>query len=223
VSDGALSFYHDRFVRTRVSKFTYGIFGDIEFNPADSDHKRRLPQAFTHLSGDLVIPDCFDVILPKVCLFFFVITLLISLSTQNTQVSETKEFRRSYFRIRESKDEFKSFTRSIWCYRGAVVMPKWKDVDTRKCMVFETMKYYLTGSIENYTELCTIEVDLSHLPLSPQPQVSGEGIFYRLSFDIVLLFGQTELEAAVAWKEKVGPLLVLLLSHIFIYTILSGY
>ena len=65
------------------------------------------------------------------------------------------------------------------------------------------------GSIEIYTELCTIEVDLSHLPLSPHLNFVGDVIFYRLSFDIVLLFGQTELEAAVAWQENVGPLLIL--------------
>jgi hypothetical protein len=78
---------------------------------------------------------------------------------------------------------------------------------------YETMKYDLMGSTENYTELCTIEVDLSHLPLLPRSNVSGE-TFYRLSFDTVLLFGLTELEAVVAWKENVRPLLVLLIAPI---------
>jgi len=83
------------------------------------------------------------------------------------------------------------------------------------------MKYDLMGSTENYTELCTIEVDLSYLPLSPQSNVFGQ-TFYCLSFDTVLLFGLTELEAVVAWKENVRPLLVLPIAHIFIYTMLSG-
>ena len=61
------------------------------------------------------------------------------------------------------------------------------------------------GSTENYTELCKIEVDLSHLALSPQSNFPGGGTFYHLSFDTILLFGQTELEAVVAWKEDVGP------------------
>jgi len=43
-----------------------------------------------------------------------------------------------------------------------------------------------------------------------QRKVSGEGMFYRVDFDIVLLFGLTELEAMVAWKENVGPFFVLL-------------
>ena len=37
---------------------------------------------------------------------------------------------------------------------------------------------------------------------------SGEGTFYRFEYDIVLLFGLTELEAKVAWKEDVGLLFV---------------
>ena len=69
-------------------------------------------------------------------------------------------------------------------------------------------KYYLIASIDNYTELCTIEVDLSHLPLSPQPKHSEKGNFYKVRYDIVLLFGLTEFNAAIAWKENVGLLMV---------------
>jgi hypothetical protein len=65
------------------------------------------------------------------------------------------------------------------------------------------MKYFLTRGIDNYTKLCTIEVDLSHLPL--RPKYSGGGPIYRLDYDIVLLFGLTELQAMLAWKENVGP------------------
>ena len=161
---------------------------------------------------------------PAEGLFIFIRdrSLLISIPTQNTQVLETKEFRKSYSLTRRSKNGFKRVTESIWCYRGAVVVPKWNDVDKRESIYgLYAMKYGLMGNTENYTELCTIEVDLSHLPLSPQSNVSG-GTFYRLSFDTILLFGLTELEAVVAWKENVRPLLVLLIARIFIYTMLSG-
>lgn len=168
VSDGALSFYHDHFVRTRVSKITYGNFCHIPFDPAAPDHQQRLHKTFTSVSGNRRISDSFDVILPK-----------------NTQVSETKEFRKSYFRESESRNEFKGASFSVWCYRGAVASPKWKDVDT-----------------QNYTKLCTIEVDLSHLPLSPRFKASGSGSFFRLDYDIVLMFGLTELKAVIAWKQN---------------------
>ena len=76
---------------------------------------------------------------------------------------------------------------------------------------FETIKYFLklTGSIDNYTKLCTIEVDLSHLPLPPRPKYSGAGTIYYIEYDVVLLFGLTELQAMLAWKENVGPFLPL--------------
>ena len=66
--------------------------------------------------------------------------------------------------------------------------------------------------LENYTELCEVEVDLSQLPASRRNRSSGDGIYYRVDFDIVLLFGLTELEAVVAWWdwENVSLLLVLL-------------
>ena len=54
---------------------------------------------------------------------------------QNTQVSETKEFRKRYGSVRESKDEFQTVTVSVMCYRGDVVKPRWKDVDTRKSLI----------------------------------------------------------------------------------------
>ena len=69
VCDGALSFYHDSFVNTRISKFTYGIFITNFFDPADPDHQQRLHNTFTDFDGDRVIKNYFFVILPKVCLF----------------------------------------------------------------------------------------------------------------------------------------------------------
>ena len=66
VSDGALSFYHDHFVRTRVSKFTYGNFCAVVFDPAAPDHQRRLHDTYIDLSGIRRIDHSFDVILPKV-------------------------------------------------------------------------------------------------------------------------------------------------------------
>jgi len=56
-------------------------------------------------------------------------------SAQNTQVAENKEFRSSFYRQYESKKKFKGITSSVWCYRGTVAVPKWKDVDTGMSMV----------------------------------------------------------------------------------------
>jgi hypothetical protein len=54
--------------------------------------------------------------------------------------------------------------------------------------------------------LCTIEADLSQAPVLTQPKATGTGSFYSVKYDIILLFGMTELKAQVAWKENVGGL-----------------
>jgi hypothetical protein len=72
VSDGAMSFYHDRFVRTRISKSTYGVFTGIRFKPADPDHQQRLHDVYTDCAGERRIK-LFDVILPKVYLYSLII------------------------------------------------------------------------------------------------------------------------------------------------------
>jgi hypothetical protein len=86
------------------------------------------------------------------------------------------------------------------------VTPKWKDVDaSERCpptiRLVSSMNLYIT---DNYTQLCTIEADLSGVPLLPQPKARGKGTFYRLDYDMVLLFGMTELKAQLAWKENVS-------------------
>ena len=72
------------------------------------------------------------------------------------------------------------------------------------------------GSIDNYTKLCTIQVDISHLPLSRRSRFPAGGNIYCLDYDIVLLFGLTELQAMLTWKENVGPLLRLYCIFLFL-------
>ena len=67
VSDGAISFYLDHFVRTRVSTVTYGTFCSKPYDPSDPEHVRRQGNTFTNPSGSKMINDMFDIILPKVC------------------------------------------------------------------------------------------------------------------------------------------------------------
>ena len=59
---------------------------------------------------------------------------------------------------------------------------------------------------DNYKKLCTIEADLSGVPLLPQPKGEGRGIFFGINYEIILLFGITELKVQVAWHENVSYL-----------------
>ncbi|KAF4620568.1 hypothetical protein D9613_001108 [Agrocybe pediades] len=167
VSYGAISFYLDHFVRARISKVTYGSLCSTWYNKKDLDHFKRASTKYVCISGETRIPDHFSVVLPK-----------------NTQVSEDTEFRSRFRQVSYKTSDFKLFSASVWCYRGAIELPKWKDVDPTK-----------------FVELCTISVDLSHLHLKPKLNPSGK-TYYEVDYEIVLLFGLTELKAQVAWKEK---------------------
>ncbi|KAJ3549688.1 hypothetical protein NMY22_g781 [Coprinellus aureogranulatus] len=115
VSDGAISFYLDHFVTTRVSKVAYGYFGSVPYDGTDPDHRQREGTTYTSktLINEKKVPGRFRVILPK-----------------NTQVPEEKEFRRKTRRVVYSKDELKDVEIGLWCYKGNLEEPQWEDVDS---------------------------------------------------------------------------------------------
>jgi len=66
VSDGAISFYLDHFVRTRVSKLSYGTFCGTLYEETDPEHVKRKANTYTSLAGELLVNNYFAVILHKV-------------------------------------------------------------------------------------------------------------------------------------------------------------
>ncbi|KAJ7578246.1 hypothetical protein C8J56DRAFT_969497 [Mycena floridula] len=107
------------------------------------------------------------------------------LLAKDTLVSETTEFRESFAR---SQTEITQtiFTDDILCYRGRDPNPRWIDVDAAM-----------------YTVACSVVTDFSTVlkKLKPTPTSDGMPPHYKLHYDIIMLFGLTELKALVAWKE----------------------
>lgn len=66
VADGAISFYLDHFVRTRVAKVTYGAFANALYNPHNPEHRERESDTFLSMAGEKRIQGSFTIILPKV-------------------------------------------------------------------------------------------------------------------------------------------------------------
>ena len=121
-------------------------------------------------------------------------------------MSEAKEFRNSYFCESENRNEFKDASFSIWCYRGVVAEPRWKDIDTGSFSSPHPLflPADMVADTDNYIKICTIEVDLSHITLNKRKGERGQ--YFSLNYDLVLLFGLTELKAQVAWMERVRVL-----------------
>lgn len=170
VADGAISFYLDHFVQSRIAKVTYGIFGGVPYDPNDAEHVERQDDAYFMYSGQKYVGNRFFVILPK-----------------DRRVSEKEEFREPFMRQFKSKPEFSSVSVSFWSYGGSISPPKWRDVDARM-----------------YSEVCTVEVDLSHLTKKTEDikKRGPKGKYYQLDYEVALLFGLTELKAQLIWKEK---------------------
>ncbi|KIM35029.1 hypothetical protein M413DRAFT_32814 [Hebeloma cylindrosporum] len=164
VSDGAISFYLDHFVRTRVSKLSYGTFCGTLYEETDPEHVKRKANTYTNLAGELLVNNYFAVILQK-----------------NTQITESKEFR--YSLVHNTRN-VKAISVPFSCYRGDLEDPKWKDLDP-----------------DNFSQLCVVIVDLSHLTLEPLTSHKNE-TYYHVKYDVVLMFGLTEVTAQVAWKEN---------------------
>jgi hypothetical protein len=55
---------------------------------------------------------------------------------------------------------------------------------------------------DKFQKLCSIEVDLSHLPLTPEPKKNGMGTFYTVKYWVVLKFNSAELKAQMLWMEN---------------------
>lgn len=56
-------------------------------------------------------------------------------------------------------------------------------------------------STDNFSLMCTIKTDLSRAKPETR-KVNGKTV-YRIDLELILLFGLTEMQAQVAWKEKV--------------------
>ncbi|KAF9529790.1 hypothetical protein CPB83DRAFT_868945 [Crepidotus variabilis] len=111
VSDGAVSFYLDRHVRTRVAKVTYGSPCSAPFDSKNLEHRKRLHASFTDVNDIVYIPQAFKVILAK-----------------GTQVTEDEKFSHPF--VDTSLHPNLKFNSAINCYREGNVSPEWVDIDS---------------------------------------------------------------------------------------------
>jgi hypothetical protein len=61
---------------------------------------------------------------------------------------------------------------------------------------------------ENFAKVCTILADTTNIVREKRSNALA-GSYYGISYEVVLLFGLTELKAEIAWKEDVSCIAVL--------------
>ncbi|KAG7093473.1 hypothetical protein E1B28_007149 [Marasmius oreades] len=104
---------------------------------------------------------------------------------KHTRVSETKEFRTTYTRESRMQAALRSLPVEILSYRGDAIKPMWTDVNP-----------------DCYQPLCKVKANMRQISKTLPRLYGPNGIYFRLKFDVVLLFGLTELKAQLAWKEN---------------------
>ncbi|KJA20622.1 hypothetical protein HYPSUDRAFT_88584 [Hypholoma sublateritium FD-334 SS-4] len=112
VAEGAVSFFLDHFVQTRMSKAFYGLSICDYYDPRNSEHRLRARSTFVQADGRTYVPNVFSVILPK-----------------SIQVSEAKIFRQGYIHQSFLKSKLEKLRMEITCYKGLDCDPRWLDID----------------------------------------------------------------------------------------------
>ncbi|KAJ2917723.1 hypothetical protein MD484_g2725, partial [Candolleomyces efflorescens] len=118
---------------------------------------------------------------------------------QDTSVTEEKEYRRSYSVVASKTEDLNHSLVSVHSYRGESSDPKWRMDEP-----------------DQYAVECKVEADVSMVKRrfhkSTADGRQGRS-YYEIEFDVVLLFGLTELRAQIAYlennTEKRGPATVI--------------
>ncbi|KDR70712.1 hypothetical protein GALMADRAFT_103100 [Galerina marginata CBS 339.88] len=170
VSDGAVLSYLNHSVRNRIAKFSYGVKMNVHFDANNSEHQQRVVHSFVcEVDGGRKLEGGFDVILFK-----------------DTEVEETKEFKKPYVRCSKTRSELQGPTSvAVHCYRGASMNPRWTDTDPN-----------------HYRRIGILKADLSCLPPEIKVNKVTQENYFRVDYSVILFFGLTELKGQVAWLEN---------------------
>ena len=175
------------------------------YDKNDAEHRQRSASSYISVNGSQRI--CvFDVILPKVGYLSVLCLTWISLIqyVQNTQTSETKEFRKKYSHPTFSLSNLSRVMVSLDCYRGELTNPWWRDIDAGMTLFpLLAIFWYNFSLVGMYSTLCIIEVDLSKLSSSLVPHQREDGkVYYEARYEVALLFGLTEFKAQLCWQDN---------------------
>lgn len=197
VAEGAVLYYIDGHVSSRVAKVTYGAPSAVPYNAFDPDHLRRSEHVRIMPSGKYMVNGGFEVVLKKVRIILPLLALLTLIATcitspQGTSVSEETEFKRQFFDETENWGSLNVLTMDILAYSGSGKVPKWIDEVSDQ----DAMKKIATVTADTSTLQHTLKYH----------RASDNRMFWRYEFQLVLKFGAPEIKAQLLWFEDVSVL-----------------
>ncbi|KAF6752176.1 hypothetical protein DFP72DRAFT_905128 [Ephemerocybe angulata] len=169
VSNGAVSFYLDSAVTSRVSRLTYGIKTYVRYDPTNVEHRNRSHRTSIHPALGVPI---------LICRFYPILH-------KNTRVKATSEFRQTFHYEGVTRGKLNKAVESILSYCGPSTNPEWIDEDTDNL----------------YPSVCVVEADTSSVQSTIKTSASGLK-YHEINFDVILLFGLTELKAQIAYIQN---------------------
>ncbi|KAF9047813.1 hypothetical protein BJ165DRAFT_1527075 [Panaeolus papilionaceus] len=173
VADGAISFYLDNFVTSRMAKYHYGTRCRTLYKATDAAHRSRANTVSVDCVGRPQLPGYFDKILSK-----------------GTKVTEVEEFRCPYLNDSLNKESLAAVNTTIYCYRGGLRDVAWFDEDPNMFHSLCTVKADVTNLVKALK------------PITYEGSGDGSLQYYEVNYDIVITFGKTEFSAHVEWMEK---------------------
>lgn len=170
VAEGGVLYVLDHQVSARMARFTYGAPGSEQYYQSNPDHARRQAKSYIDVhDGERLIGGCFFPIIRT-----------------GSLVTETQEFRYTFYTTFANLAEATSISSEIWVYRGCRQNPQWIDNDP-----------------ESYGVLCVVEADVLKATRRLSPLYGKRGKpYYQFDYVVVLLFGLTELRAQLSWTEN---------------------
>lgn len=90
MADGAVSYYLDQFVVSRLVRYTYGTEASIAYDPSDPEHRRRSHKKYMGVAG--VLLDVFSPTLFKAGVSFLRRALGTEPTTRAREYSVRKNF-----------------------------------------------------------------------------------------------------------------------------------
>jgi hypothetical protein len=123
-------------------------------------------------------------------------------------VTEEKEYRRSYSAVGSKSEDLNHSLVSVHSYRGENSNPQWRMDEPGAFALSVLRKKLLTAChmADQYVVECKVEADVSMVKRQYcTSTVDGRLRDYcEIEFDVVLLFGLTELKAQIAYMENVS-------------------
>ncbi|KAF7291486.1 hypothetical protein MKEN_01483100 [Mycena kentingensis (nom. inval.)] len=173
VTNGALAWHLDSSVGSRIAKYSYGIQVQVAYDETDADHRARSAQKFLDHDNSEQISGVWSEIVEK-----------------NTKLEATKEFSESFYTERRTDATDFSHSSVVYAYRRVTAPPTFIKFPGRNTL------------LPGFDAICTVRGDLSTCFRAARAEMSATRVeIKKLSFEICLTLGETEIQARMRWKE----------------------